>query len=228
MNKHLLRASVVALAIAAPVAAQAYEKGDFIVRAGAAHVQPNEDSGEVPARWCQGFRHQGDPEWRHPARFDLRLHADQPCRHRIAGRHAVQPYRVRQRPGPWAGRQAGRCQTSAADSVVAVLPDGAFVQISAVCGRGYQLHHVLRQRPDQRPQEPGFQQPQTQGLGGSGRAAGHGLHDHRQGAGQRFGLVRRHRHPGHRGRPVCPGGRPDQSRCGYRPWVYMVGVGYKF
>ncbi|KAA8715773.1 MULTISPECIES: OmpW/AlkL family protein [Pseudomonas syringae group] len=47
MNKHLLRASVVALAITAPVAAQAYEKGDFIVRAGAAHVQPNEDSGEV-------------------------------------------------------------------------------------------------------------------------------------------------------------------------------------
>ncbi|RMO90131.1 Outer membrane protein W [Pseudomonas syringae pv. philadelphi] len=47
MNKHLLRASIVALAITAPVAAQAYEKGDFIVRAGAAHVQPNEDSGEV-------------------------------------------------------------------------------------------------------------------------------------------------------------------------------------
>ncbi|RMQ76689.1 Outer membrane protein OprG, partial [Pseudomonas viridiflava] len=47
MNKHLLRASVVALAIAAPVAAHAYEPGDFIVRAGVAHVQPNEDSGEV-------------------------------------------------------------------------------------------------------------------------------------------------------------------------------------
>jgi len=47
MNKHLLRASFVALSIAAPTAAYAYEPGDFIVRAGAAHVQPNEDSGEV-------------------------------------------------------------------------------------------------------------------------------------------------------------------------------------
>ncbi|MCQ2991988.1 outer membrane beta-barrel protein [Pseudomonas tremae] len=47
MNKHLLSASLVALAITAPVAAHAYEKGDFIVRAGVAHVQPNEDSSEV-------------------------------------------------------------------------------------------------------------------------------------------------------------------------------------
>ncbi|RML37183.1 hypothetical protein APX70_02592, partial [Pseudomonas syringae pv. maculicola] len=46
MNKHLLRASLAALALTAPLAANAYEKGDFIVRAGAAHVQPNEDSGE--------------------------------------------------------------------------------------------------------------------------------------------------------------------------------------
>ncbi|WP_310887248.1 OmpW family outer membrane protein, partial [Pseudomonas syringae] len=47
MHKHLLRASLVALALTAPVAAHAYEPGDFIVRAGVAHVQPNEDSGEV-------------------------------------------------------------------------------------------------------------------------------------------------------------------------------------
>ncbi|MGQ3823389.1 OmpW/AlkL family protein [Pseudomonas alliivorans] len=47
MNTYLLRASLVALAIATPTAANAYEAGDFIVRAGAAHVQPNEDSGEV-------------------------------------------------------------------------------------------------------------------------------------------------------------------------------------
>ncbi|MDU8431914.1 OmpW/AlkL family protein [Pseudomonas syringae] len=47
MNKHLLRASLAALALTAPVVANAYESGDFIVRAGAAHVQPNEDSGEV-------------------------------------------------------------------------------------------------------------------------------------------------------------------------------------
>lgn len=46
MNSYLLRASVLALAIAAP-AAQAYQPGDFIVRAGVAHVEPNEDSGEV-------------------------------------------------------------------------------------------------------------------------------------------------------------------------------------
>ncbi|GFM57759.1 OmpW/AlkL family protein [Pseudomonas capsici] len=47
MNKSLLRASLIALAIAAPTAAQAYEAGDFIVRAGAAHVDPREDSGEL-------------------------------------------------------------------------------------------------------------------------------------------------------------------------------------
>jgi outer membrane protein len=47
MNSYLLRASVLALAIAAPAAAQAYQPGDFIVRAGVAHVEPNEDSGEV-------------------------------------------------------------------------------------------------------------------------------------------------------------------------------------
>ncbi|MFJ4144971.1 OmpW family protein [Pseudomonas sp. NPDC089734] len=47
MNKYLLRASLLALAIAAPTAAQAYEAGDFIVRAGVAHVDPHEDSGEL-------------------------------------------------------------------------------------------------------------------------------------------------------------------------------------
>lgn len=47
MNSYLLRASVLALAIAAPAVANAYQPGDFIVRAGVAHVEPNEDSGEV-------------------------------------------------------------------------------------------------------------------------------------------------------------------------------------
>ncbi|MCO7521770.1 MULTISPECIES: OmpW family protein [unclassified Pseudomonas] len=43
MNKSLLGASLVALALAAPVA-HAHKAGDFIVRAGAATVSPNEDS----------------------------------------------------------------------------------------------------------------------------------------------------------------------------------------
>ncbi|MBX8485265.1 OmpW family protein [Pseudomonas cichorii] len=47
MKTSLLRASLIALAIAAPTAAQAYEAGDFIVRAGAAHVDPQEESGEL-------------------------------------------------------------------------------------------------------------------------------------------------------------------------------------
>jgi outer membrane protein len=47
MNSYLLRASVLALAITAPAVANAYQPGDFIVRAGVAHVEPNEDSGEV-------------------------------------------------------------------------------------------------------------------------------------------------------------------------------------
>ncbi|RRV06305.1 outer membrane protein OmpW [Pseudomonas sp. v388] len=47
MNSLLLRASVIALAIAAPTVAHAYQPGDFIVRAGVAHVEPNEDSSEV-------------------------------------------------------------------------------------------------------------------------------------------------------------------------------------
>ncbi|SQG00637.1 OmpW [Paucimonas lemoignei] len=47
MNKTLLSASLFALALSAPFAAQAYEAGDFIVRAGVAHVEPNEDSGEI-------------------------------------------------------------------------------------------------------------------------------------------------------------------------------------
>jgi outer membrane protein len=47
MNKTLLSASLFALSLSAPLAAQAYEAGDFIVRAGVAHVEPNEDSGEV-------------------------------------------------------------------------------------------------------------------------------------------------------------------------------------
>lgn len=46
MNKSLLGASLVALALAAPVA-HAHQAGDFIVRAGAATVSPNEDSGEL-------------------------------------------------------------------------------------------------------------------------------------------------------------------------------------
>lgn len=46
MHKSLLTASVLALAIAAP-AAQAYQAGDFVVRAGAATVAPNDDSNEL-------------------------------------------------------------------------------------------------------------------------------------------------------------------------------------
>ncbi|MCS3469702.1 outer membrane protein [Pseudomonas sp. JUb42] len=47
MNKSLLSASLVALALSTPLVAQAHEPGDFIVRAGAARVVPNEDSGNV-------------------------------------------------------------------------------------------------------------------------------------------------------------------------------------
>lgn len=47
MNKSLLCASLCALALTVPVAAQAYQPGDFIVRAGVAHVDPHEDSGEL-------------------------------------------------------------------------------------------------------------------------------------------------------------------------------------
>ncbi|WP_426117987.1 OmpW/AlkL family protein [Pseudomonas sp. DSP3-2-2] len=47
MNKSLLSASLFALALSAPLVAHAHEAGDIIVRAGVAHVEPNEDSGEV-------------------------------------------------------------------------------------------------------------------------------------------------------------------------------------
>ncbi|HEX8593690.1 MAG TPA: OmpW family outer membrane protein [Pseudomonas sp.] len=47
MNKTLLSASLIALALSAPLVAQAHEAGDIIVRAGIAHVEPNEDSGEL-------------------------------------------------------------------------------------------------------------------------------------------------------------------------------------
>ena len=46
MHKSLLSASLIALALAAPLA-QAHQAGDFIVRAGAATVAPNEDSSEL-------------------------------------------------------------------------------------------------------------------------------------------------------------------------------------
>ncbi|PSS56929.1 OmpW family protein [Pseudomonas sp. BBP2017] len=46
MNKSLLSASLIALALAAPVA-HAHKAGDFIVRAGAITTAPNEDSGEI-------------------------------------------------------------------------------------------------------------------------------------------------------------------------------------
>ena len=46
MNKSLLGASLIALALAAP-AAYAHQAGDFIVRAGAATVDPHEDSGNL-------------------------------------------------------------------------------------------------------------------------------------------------------------------------------------
>jgi len=46
MNKSLLGASLVALALVAPVA-HAYQAGDFILRAGAVTTAPNEDSSEL-------------------------------------------------------------------------------------------------------------------------------------------------------------------------------------
>jgi len=47
MHKSLLSASLFALALSAPLAAHAHQAGDFIVRAGAAKVSPNEDSGNL-------------------------------------------------------------------------------------------------------------------------------------------------------------------------------------
>ncbi len=46
MNKSLLGASLVALALAAPLA-HAHEKGDILLRAGAITVDPNTDSSSV-------------------------------------------------------------------------------------------------------------------------------------------------------------------------------------
>lgn len=47
MHKSLLGASLFALALSAPLVAHAHEAGDIIVRAGAAMVSPNEDSGNL-------------------------------------------------------------------------------------------------------------------------------------------------------------------------------------
>ncbi|MEB0041911.1 MULTISPECIES: OmpW family outer membrane protein [unclassified Pseudomonas] len=47
MHKSLLGASLFALALSASLVAQAHEAGDIIVRAGAAVVAPNEDSGNL-------------------------------------------------------------------------------------------------------------------------------------------------------------------------------------
>ena len=47
MNTSLLGASVLALALAVPLAAHAHQAGDIIVRAGAATTAPNEDSGNL-------------------------------------------------------------------------------------------------------------------------------------------------------------------------------------
>ncbi|NOM41907.1 outer membrane protein OmpW, partial [Klebsiella pneumoniae] len=46
MNKSLLGASLVALALAAP-AAHAYQAGDMILRAGSITTAPNESSGDL-------------------------------------------------------------------------------------------------------------------------------------------------------------------------------------
>ncbi|MBM5458019.1 outer membrane beta-barrel protein [Pseudomonas sp. P66] len=46
MNKTLLSASLITLALAAPVA-QAHQAGDFILRAGAITTAPNENSGDI-------------------------------------------------------------------------------------------------------------------------------------------------------------------------------------
>ena len=46
MNKSLLGASLIAMALAAPLA-QAHQAGDLIIRAGAATTAPNEDSGQL-------------------------------------------------------------------------------------------------------------------------------------------------------------------------------------
>jgi len=46
MRKSLLTASILAMALAAPLA-QAYQAGDIILRAGAATVAPHEDSGDI-------------------------------------------------------------------------------------------------------------------------------------------------------------------------------------
>jgi outer membrane protein len=47
MHRSLLSASLFALALSAPFVAHAHEAGDIIVRAGAARVSPNEDSGNL-------------------------------------------------------------------------------------------------------------------------------------------------------------------------------------
>jgi outer membrane protein len=47
MHRSLLSASLFALALSAPLVAHAHEAGDIIVRAGAARVSPNEDSGNL-------------------------------------------------------------------------------------------------------------------------------------------------------------------------------------
>lgn len=47
MSKSLLSASLLALALSVPAIAQAHQAGDIIVRAGAAQVNPNEDSGAL-------------------------------------------------------------------------------------------------------------------------------------------------------------------------------------
>lgn len=47
MHKYLLSAPLLALALGIPLAAHAHQAGDFIVRAGSATTAPNEDSGNL-------------------------------------------------------------------------------------------------------------------------------------------------------------------------------------
>ena len=124
MHKYLLSAPLFALALGVPLAAQAHQAGDFIIRAGAATTAPNEESGNLKLDGTKvpGTKATLDSDTQLGLAFaymltdhvGLELLAATPFQHD----------RWDQRPGPGPGWQAGRREAAAADPVAAVLPDG--------------------------------------------------------------------------------------------------------
>lgn len=232
MNKSLLSAPLFALALAAPLA-HAHEAGDILVRAGAITVNPKADSSSVKVDQgpLSGTNLGGKATMSSDTQLGLNfaymltnnigieLLAATPFEHDV---------KLKGTALPAANGKLGTLKHLPPTLSVVYYPLDSKSAFQPYVGGGINYTWIYDEHVGSEASANGFSNFKAKNSWGLAWQVGRRLHDHRQHHAQRPGALYRYRYPRDRREQRRRPGTRARVNVDVDPFIYMVGLGYKF